>query len=299
MKSKDVNRSGLSESFVMGVVAVVFLMVGYQTAVFIHRAAVTKIAADRDAPDTVYVYQDRMVYTDAAQPHSDPNPEPSVVKRSEIRYVDHSPRVEAVRNNFPRARVESFRFNPNTVSVDDLCRLGFSRKQAESIDNYRRKGGVFRRKEDFASSYVVADSVYQRLESYIDIPLLDLNAADVTALDQLPGIGEWYAKKIVEYRNELHGYSFKEQLLEIYRFDRQKFDALSDLVEVSAPYKYPIWMLPADSLCRHPYIRSIETARSIVFFRDNNPEEKWTVENLEAAGILSKTDAERLARCVL
>ena len=158
---------------------------------------------------------------------------------------------------------------------------------------------MFHRKEDFASSYVVADSVYRRLEPYIDIPLLDLNTADVAALDQLPGIGEWYAKKIVEYRTELHGFSFKEQLMEIYRFDKQKFDALSDLVQVRAPYKYPLWTLPADSLCRHPYIKSMETARSIVFFRDNNPQEKWRVENLEAAGILSKIDAERLARCVL
>lgn len=299
MKSRDVSKSGLSESFVIGVIAVVFLLVGYQTATFIHRAAVTKIAADRDSPDTVYVYQEKLLYADAASQPQQPTPEASVVKRVETRPAQHSPRVEAVRNNLPRSQVESFRFNPNTVTVDDLCRLGFSRKQAESIDNYRKKGGMFHRKEDFASSYVVADSVYRRLEPYIDIPLLDLNTADVAALDQLPGIGEWYAKKIVEYRTELRGFSFKEQLMEIYRFDKQKFDALSDLVQVRTPYKYPLWTLPADSLCRHPYIKSMETARSIVFFRDNNPQEKWRVENLEAAGILSKIDAERLARCVL
>ena len=50
------NKSGLSESFVIGVIAIVFLVVGYQTALFIHRAAVTKIVAGRDHPDTVYVY---------------------------------------------------------------------------------------------------------------------------------------------------------------------------------------------------------------------------------------------------
>jgi DNA uptake protein ComE-like DNA-binding protein len=280
----------------MGVVAVVFLLVGYQTAVFIHRAAVTKIAADRDVPDTVYIYQEVPVYADAVP---DTPSSPEVRRNSVKKTAQHSPRADAVRKNVPRSRVESFRFDPNTVTVEDLCRLGFSQKQAESIDNYRKKGGVFRRREDFAGSYVVADSVYRRLEPYIDIPLLDLNSAGVAELDQLPGIGEWYAKKIVEYRNELHGYSFKEQLLDIYRFDRQKYDALSDLITVRAPYRYPLWTLPADSLSRHPYIRNREVARSIVLFRDNNPADQWRVENLCAAGILSQTDAERLERCVL
>ena len=50
-------KSGLSESFVIGVIALVFLIVGYQTALFIHNAAVVKIAANRDHPDTVYVYE--------------------------------------------------------------------------------------------------------------------------------------------------------------------------------------------------------------------------------------------------
>ena len=285
MKSSDSKKSGLSESFVMGVIAIVFLLVGYQTALFVHRAAVTAIASNRDAPDTVYVYNSP----------SHPQPQQNVVRKP----ARHDARAEAVRRNVPCTRVEQFAFNPNTVSVDDLCRLGFSRKQAESIDNYRKKGGVFRRKEDFAKSYVVADSVYRRLEQYIDIPLLDLNSADVATLDKLPGIGAWYARKRVEYRNDLHGYSFKEQLLDIYKFDQQKYDGLSDLVTVQSPYKYPLWSLAADSLRQHPYIRNIETARSIVLYRDNNPKELWSVENLCSEGILSKADAERLGRCVL
>ena len=56
MNKKGKDNSGLSRSFVTGVIALVFLMLGYQTALFIHRAAVLKIAADRDNADTVYVY---------------------------------------------------------------------------------------------------------------------------------------------------------------------------------------------------------------------------------------------------
>ena len=47
-----------SESFVMGVVALVFLVIGYQVSLFVHRAAVLRIEANRDRPDTVYVYRE-------------------------------------------------------------------------------------------------------------------------------------------------------------------------------------------------------------------------------------------------
>lgn len=286
-------------SFKVGAIALAFLILGYQTALFVTRAAGLKLAANRDRPDTVYVYLpggDLPVGSSTRQPSGDPAelPTGAVIER---RNAPHSPRAEAYRR--ATRRVESFRFNPNTVSVEDLIRLGFSEKQAQAIDNYRTKGGRFRRKADFAKSYVVADSVFRRLERFIDIPKVDLNRADSAALDALPGIGPWYAARIVSYRAELGGYSYPEQLMDIYRFDREKYDALSDLVFCSPPAPFALWSLPADSLRLHPYIRSAQAARSIVLFRDHTPREGWTVAALGEAGILPPEDASRLARCRL
>ena len=288
MGHSEEKNKGLSESFIIGVIAIVFLVVGYQTALFVHQAAVMKVVANRDEPDTVYVYVER--------PDSGMQ-----VKKIERRAAAHSPQAESVRLIASGKRTESFRFNPNTASVEDLCRLGFSLKQAQSIDNYRQKGGRFRRKEDFARSYVVADSVYRRLEPYIDIPLVDLNLADSAAFDALPGIGGWFASKIIEHRKALGGYSYKEQLLDIYRFDQEKFDGLKDLITISAEHTvpYPLWTLPADSLRRHPYIDNLETAKAIVLYRETIPADKWTVENLRDAGILSSEAADKLSGCML
>lgn len=292
MKDDGERKPGMAQSFVTGVIALVFLLVGYQTAMFIHEAAVMKVASNRDVPDTVYVYR--------AVPESMPDD----VERSGItdsvvrRNASHGKHAEKVRHEMPYPRTESFAFNPNTVSLEDLQRLGFSRKQAQSIDNYRQKGGVFRRKSDFAKSYVVADSVYKRLEPYISIPLIDLNQADSAEFDSLPGIGGWFASKIIEHRERLGGYSYKEQLMDIYRFDQEKFAALSDLVTISKPYRYPLWTLPADSLRLHPYIRNYETAHAIVLFRQNSDPRAWAVDSLASCGIISLETASKLSRCV-
>lgn len=314
------NKKGrkLSPSFVTGAIALAFLAVGYQTALFVHRAAALKILSDETVPDTVYVAVDEAFAAsgqavvsgvpvsgksdvrrlsgksgaskNARQQVPDKN---TVIARKQGVRPEAAAAVAAIA---PRT-YENFRFNPNVVSVNDLRRLGFSLKQAESIDNYRKKGGKFRRKEDFAKSYVVADSVYRRLEKYIDIPLLDINRADSAEFDALPGIGGYFAAKMVEYRSRLGGYSCKEQLMEIYHLDNDKYSRFSDLITVGESRPFRLWTMPADSLKLHPYIRNWKTANAIVLYRDNNPRELWTVEGLRKAGILDNATAARLSRC--
>jgi len=306
MAAKDRKGETPGTVFKVGGIAFAFLIIGYQSALFIHRAAELHIEALRDRPDTVYVYlpasEDDV--TDGAAAFA-----PSGIGNNGFesagqggrrmvvrRNAEHSPAVEQVRRR--TRKVESFRFNPNTVSVEDLMRLGFSEKQAQAINSYRAKGGRFRRPSDFARSYVVADSVYERLKPYINIPKLDINKADSAAFDELPGIGPYFAAKMVEYRRRLGGYSFKEQLMDIYHFDKEKYDGLNDLIVCSPPGNaFRLWHMGEDSLKLHPYIRSWQTAHSIVLFRLSMPRESWSVEALCEAGILSPEDASRLARC--
>ena len=313
-EGKKKGKSKLKGSFVTGAIALVFLIIGYEVALFVHRAAVTRIEANRDHPDTVFIVQ----YLSEENALSSANNKADATERASSSLANktadatdettssdnststvrknapHSPGVRKVREQ--TRRVESFRFNPNTVSVEDLQRLGFSEKQAQAIDNYRQKGGRFRRKADFAKSYVVADSVFARLEPFIDLPRLDINKADSSALLALPGIGPWYAGKIVSYREELGGFSYPEQLLDIYRFDREKYDGLSDLITCSEPEPFPLWTLPEADLARHPYI-SKEEAHGIVLYRTHQPREAWTVEGLKKAGVLSEEHAGKLAKC--
>jgi DNA uptake protein ComE-like DNA-binding protein len=310
---KDSPRGGKpSASFVVGSVALLFLIIGYQAALFISKASVARIVANHDHPDTVFVYLDSLgARVEAGQPLEPGRVHPRALRlRSGTAAAEYglsstaapagaslasSTAREIWRANTKR-RYESFRFDPNTVSVDDLMRLGFSQKQAESIDNYRKKGGRFRRKTDFAKSYVVEDSVYRRLEKYIDIPKIDINRADSAAFETLPGIGKFFAAKMVSYREELKGYSYPEQLMDIWHFDLDKYDGLKDLIKVGPAEPYPLWTLSEAELSKHPYIGK-RAARGIVIFRENTPVQDWTVGNIIKAGIPDPGLEEKLAKC--
>ena len=304
MEEGKKSKKTLSASFVTGAVALVFLIIGYEVAVFVHKAAVLRIEAGRDKPDTVYVYVEKTAAEDGdtlssallrnpVRANAPERVSPSSVK-SVRKNAPHSPAVEAVRE--ATRKVESFSFNPNTVNVEDLRRLGFSEKQAQAIDNYRKKGGRFRRASDFGKSYVVADSVFDRLEPFINIPKLDINKADSAAFDDLPGIGPYFAGKMVSYRASLRGYSRKEQLMEIYNFDSEKYNALEDLITCSSPEPYPLWSLSEEELSKHPHI-SRQEAHGIVLFRQHHSPSECTLEGLKKAGVLSSEHADKLSMC--
>ena len=334
MEKKSPEKRVSGTTFKIGAIALTFLIIGYQAAVFIHRTAILRIESLRDSPDTVYI----TVAPRTLERHPSGKPRnPDIAAGADIwagaaiaagedivaeagiaagagmggsptscprKYADtvrraaaHSPVVNRVRERSRKA--ESFRFNPNTATVEELVRLGFSDKQAASIDNYRKKGGRFRRKEDFAKSFVVSDEIYRRLESFIDIPLTDINRADSAAFDALPGIGPYFAAKMVEQRRRLCGYSNPEQLLDIYNFGEDRYSKLKDLVCCSPPRPYPLWSLPADSLRLHPYIGGWAEARGIVRFRENSPPDSLSAEALGRAGVLPADRAERLARCLI
>lgn len=301
----------VSKSCLIGIIALVFLVIGYQAALFVHRAAVMTIEAKRDSPDTVYIYApesgklpESIPKSSTAARKDNPAASPSINGNEIVvqrRNAEHSPRVEAVRKNTALREVRSFNFDPNTASIEDLCLLGFSPKQAASIDAYRQKGGRFHRKSDFAKSYVVSDSIYLRLEPYIVIPKLDLNLADSAQFDALPGIGGFFASKMVEYRQKLGGYSSKEQLMEIYKFDSERYGSIEDLVTVSPEHitPYPLWRLGAEELALHPYIRSRNVAHAIVMFRTNTKKSLWSIERLASEGILNEEAARKLSGIII
>lgn len=91
-----------------------------------------------------------------------------------------------------------------------------------------------------------------------------LNTADTTALKTIPGIGPYFARKIVEYGERLGGYVSVDQLDEIENFPLEAKDYLT--VVNPSPRKLNLNRLSLNDLKRHPYINFYQ-ARAITDYR--------------------------------
>ena len=104
----------------------------------------------------------------------------------------------------------------------------------------------------------------------VEMTIIDINIADTTLLKQLPGIGGAFAKWIVNYREKLGGYCETEQLLEVYRMDTTRYNAIKDFVIVDStftPNKLKINTDEFKVLLKHPYLE-YDDVKKIVNHRE-------------------------------
>jgi DNA uptake protein ComE-like DNA-binding protein len=100
---------------------------------------------------------------------------------------------------------------------------------------------------------------------------IELNQADSSDWEQLPGIGPILASRIVKYRNRLGGFVRREQLLEVYGIDTALYLKLANrLQEETRPNELLHWQTTGyETLSRHPYIGRF-IAGKIIRFREQN-----------------------------
>ena len=91
-----------------------------------------------------------------------------------------------------------------------------------------------------------------------------LNTADTTALKTIPGIGPYYARKIIEYGKRLGGYVNVDQLDEIEGFPLDAKEYLT--IEGATPHKLNVNTLSLNELRKHPYINFYQ-AKAITEYR--------------------------------
>ncbi|MCF8247701.1 MAG: helix-hairpin-helix domain-containing protein [Saprospiraceae bacterium] len=205
-------------------------------------------------------------------------------------------------NTSPR-QLETFNFDPNTASKDDLMRLGLSSRTAQTILNYRAKGGHFYKKEDLKRMYTIRPEDYARLEAFVQIPprpgsgkyedfskkaenqgvvtatsfeekpfapqnfskknttaMVDINAATVEDWQQIRGIGPGWAKRIVNFREKLGGFTSAAQVSETFGLPDSVFQKMLPQLQAGSPVFKLIKLNAAtlDELKIHPYLSSFQ-----------------------------------------
>ena len=233
------------------------------------------LAGDSEPP-TTYAPSSSLSSSNHQEPRQAPDSPP-------VRYDEASPR-----------HVETFSFDPNTADSTTLLRLGLTPWQVRNIYRYRAKGGIYRRKEDFARLYGLTVKDYHRLEPYIHIsndylpaatlvkedrrerdtlryPVklqgderVVLNTADTTQLCRVPGIGPYYAREIVRHGQRLGGYVSVDQLDEISDFPQESKKYF--VIQQPNPQRLNVNRLTLQQLRRHPYINFYQ-AKAIVEYR--------------------------------
>jgi DNA uptake protein ComE-like DNA-binding protein len=214
-----------------------------------------------------------------------------------------------------------FPFDPNTISPDSLVLLGFSPKQANAIAAYREHGGHFRTAADFFKLNIITQRQKDALQSYVSIAaqpqrngypqrdttprftprtyaMVDINLADTAQLRTLPGIGAYFAQKIVERRDLLGGYVQATQLLEIKNFGEERLQRIAPRIVINTASVRRFALDSASLLImrRHPYIGAY-AARGIVQMARRNARPA-TLSELVKNNILTPQQAEQLSNYV-
>jgi len=194
---------------------------------------------------------------------------------------------------------DPFFFDPNTADEETWRRTGIDGRTIRNILNYRRKGGVFREKADLKKIYSMQDSIYQLLKPYIFIKkdekqpapspsqhkeknsfpekekvhyiieIIELNTADSSSLVRLPGIGPYYAERIIQHREKLGGFFDLHQLLEIKGIDSIRLAGFSGQVttDMQMILKMDLNAVTFKEMLRHPYFEYF-LVKAIFNYRD-------------------------------
>lgn len=216
---------------------------------------------------------------------------------------------------------EPLLFDPNSAKESDWMRFGLSRKQAKTIEKYKAHGATFKLKSDVRKLFVIDDELFLKMKPYINLPdvmlhdtgkyiksqspkvialvgqdlRIELNTTDTSELIKLKGIGRYYAKKIIWYRDKLGGFYSVNQLYEIERMRSETVQEIAPYVwvDTNKVMKIHINSTAAPEMVKHPYF-TWNMAISIQDYRDFTKKFK-SVHQLVEIGLLNEEIYSKLA----
>ena len=135
-------------------------------------------------------------------------------------------------------------FNPNFITDFKGYQLGMNTKEIDQLIAFRAQGKYINSTKQFQEITGVNDSLLATISPYFKFPdwitsgkaygastsktvieksihKKDINAASEEDLRIVNGIGEKLAKRIIDYRIKLQGFSFNDQIFEVWGLDKE------------------------------------------------------------------------------
>ena len=218
------------------------------------------------------------------------------------------------KNKTSKYKVPSTKFNPNDYTQKDWIKMGLSTKQADVVLRFTKRG-VYN-ETDFKKIFVIPNELFALIKDsivYGEKPayvagfnhkvksenknkvVIELNSASEEQLVSIPGIGEYLAGRIVNYREKLGGFIKKEQLLEISKIDIDLYSRIEEYFKLNNVESRKISINTADAkeLQSHPYI-DWGVANSIVKIRNQKGNGYKSIEEIKVSVLIDEELFEKI-----
>lgn len=174
----------------------------------------------------------------------------SIKKEGDKIIIEYEPIAELTEEEV-QEMLDSWRININEAPLEELVKLPrIGPALAQRIIDYREKHGIFVVESDLQKVSGVGPAMLNNIRDLIHYGEIDpkllrertvetktgkinLNEAQAEDLTRLPRIGPAIAERIIEYREEIGGFSSIEQLMEVSGIGPATFANIKDEITVS------------------------------------------------------------------
>ena len=148
-----------------------------------------------------------------------------------------------------KKKFKIYPFNPNYISDYKGYQLGLNVDQIDRLLAYREQKLYVNSSKEFQTITKISDSLLKKISPFFKFPewvqkknnnknnqqryipnsrinvseitTVDINKATLKDFTAIEGLDEYISERIIKYRSKLQGFSFKEQLFEVWGLDEQ------------------------------------------------------------------------------
>jgi len=173
-----------------------------------------------------------------------------LVDLSQSKITSYNKQLDSLKKkSSKKKKFKIYPFNPNYISDYKGYQLGMNVDEIDRLLAYREQRLYVNSAKEFQTITKISDSLLQKISPFFKFPewvqkknnnknnqqryipnsrinvseitTVDINKATLKDFTAIEGVDEYISERIIKYRSKLQGFSFKEQLFEVWGLDEQ------------------------------------------------------------------------------
>jgi len=167
-----------------------------------------------------------------------------LVDLSQSKITSYNKQLDSLKKkSSKKKKFKIYPFNPNYISDYKGYQLGMNVDEIDRLLAYREQRLYVNSAKEFQTITKISDSLLQKISPFFKFPewvqkknnqqryipnsrinvseitTVDINKATLKDFTFIEGVDEYLSERIIKYRSKLQGFSFKEQLFEVWGLD--------------------------------------------------------------------------------